>query len=126
MSDYDETEEMSEEMRGRAAQYAMELVLAGVLLSRTGDSKRLLGLLVPGLLSGSSTSDLLGAIKRRERAGVEKFMRTVGVGMLTNENAVDALVRSFITSRRRHLADLVLVLDAAAESEKNRREKEAK
>lgn len=80
----------------RASEYATSLLLIGIALSRDGDDKRVVNYLVPELLEGLMPSQLLRAIKEKDRVGVVKSLASIGILMQENETAVDAILRTHI------------------------------
>ena len=88
------------EKHKQASEYATALLLIGIALSRDGDDKRVVNYLVPELLEGLLPCQFLRAIKDKDRIGVVRSLASLGIQMLENETAVDAILRTHIADAR--------------------------
>jgi hypothetical protein len=110
--------------------YAVSLILIGIALaSREGDSRRVTEQLVPELLEGYGPARMLKSIQEKNKDGVVDFLGSLGVNLLENERAVDAILRTHLGDARieleRKLAAVKRAWDAeeklASESLKEKR-----
>lgn len=111
---------MTEDQKRQAHQYAISLILIGVALSRTGDSKRVTHGLLPELLEGYGPELALKAIQNKDAAELKRFLATIGVQMLEGELAVDALIREHLTDAKQKLTERLSKVQESWKAEEER------
>jgi hypothetical protein len=98
--------------------YAVSLILIGIALaSREGDSRRVTEQLVPELLEGYGPARMLKSIQEKNKEGVVDFLGSLGVNLLENERAVDAILRTHLGDARIELERKLAVVKRAWDAE---------
>lgn len=100
--------------------FAISLLLAGVALSRQGDSQRVINALVPAFFDGLGAARILDAAQKKDRAGIQSALAILGVHVLEGELAVDAVLRTHLEIARGRAKEQMTRLDRAWESEEKR------
>lgn len=107
-------------MSGTGEGYCISLLLVGMALTREGDGDRVREALQPELLDGVGPKKALDAIQGEDRDGVKKFLASIGIPMVDDERAVDAILRTFLMDAKSDLERQLAEVNRAMQSEDER------
>lgn len=77
-------------------EFAMSLIILGVVIAKDGDAKRILDWVEPDMFANDIARRGIKSLMGRDRGGVAAFLKIAGVELVPGELAVDAIVRTFI------------------------------
>lgn len=113
-------------MRRPEYDYAKELILIGVMLSKGVDSKRVRNAVRPELFVGGMTKEMAKAIQEGDADKAWDLFAPWGVQQHADERVIESILRGYLQDRKQQIEEMLASASKALESEINRPTKEGK